>query len=283
MDNDLTVLQTQLTEFGLAVLNYLPSLIGGILIFLIGRWAASLIRKFIIQAGTRVGLDKIIEQTGITTGLKQANIKQSPLELFGTFVYWLILLNIILVALDTLQLSLVADPLRDFIDFLPQILVAIVILVGGALVAQFVGRIVQAAVAGMGVEFHEAVGQMVRFLLLIIVVVIALEHIGLDVTLFTNLITTMIAIAFAGLALAFGLGGRALARNVLAGFYAREVYSQGDTVVINGEEGILIGIGSMNTEVLINDERLVIPNTQLTETAVRVKIESPPNETELTQ
>lgn len=277
MDNDLTILQSQLNELSLAVISYLPSLIGGVLIFLIGRWIAGLVRKFVVRAGIRVGFDKVINQTGITGGLEQADIKQSPLELLATFVYWLILLNILLIALDTLQLSPVADPLRDFIDFLPQILVAIVILIGGALVAQSVGRVVQAAMAGIGVELHEAVGQLVRFLLLIIVIVIALEHLGLDVTLFTNLITTMIAIAFAGLALAFGLGGRGLARNVLAGFYARDVYAQGDTIVINEEEGILIGIGSMNSEVLINDVRLVIPNTQLTETEVRVKVQSSNN------
>ena len=271
MENELTTLQTQLTTLSAAVLNYLPSLIGGILIFVIGRWLANLFKRFLIQFGERIHFNDLIANTGLSKGLAQANIKQTPLELFSQLIYWLILLNLLLVTLDTLQLSLIADPLRDFIDFLPQILAAIVILISGALVAQFIGRIVQGTIASMGVEFHEAIGQLVRVLLLIIVIVIAMEHIGLDVTLFTNLIITMIAIAFAGLALAFGLGGRTLARNVLAGFYARDLYTQGDTVLINGEEGILIGIGSMNAEILFAEERLVIPNTQLTETAVRIK------------
>lgn len=273
MDNDLTTLQAQLIDFGRAVLNYLPSLVGGLLIFLIGLWGARLLVRLFTRLGERIGLNALVDQTGITSGLKQANIKQTPLELIGQFIYWLILLNVLLIALETLRLDVVADPLRSFIAFLPQLLIALVILVVGALVAQFIGRVVQASFAGMGIEFHEALGQMVRGLLLIVVIVIAMEHIGLDVTLFTNLVTYIIAIAFAGLALAFGLGGRELARNVLAGFYARDMYKLGDQLIINGQEGILVGIGTMNAELLVGQERLVIPNTQLTETAVRVRPE----------
>lgn len=276
MENELTALQQQLVDFGSAVLNYLPYLIGGILVFFIGRWVAKLVVKLLTQLGERIGFNNVIEQTGISGGLRQANIKQTPLELTGQLIYWLILLNVLLITLDTLRLTVIADSLRNLIVFLPQILVAVVILVVGALVAQFIGRVVQGAIAGMGVEFHEAIGQMVRGLILIVVVVIAMEHIGLDATLFTNLVTYMIAIIFAGLALAFGLGGRQLARNVLAGFYARDTFNLGDRLIVDGQEGVLIGIGSMNTELLVGEERLVIPNTQLTESAVRVRV--PPSE-----
>ncbi len=278
MENELTALQQQLVDLGSAVLNYLPYLLGGILVFFIGRWVAKLVVKLLTQVGERIGFNELIEQTGISGGLRQANIKQSPLELTALLIYWLILLNVLLIALDTLRLTVIANSLRNLISFLPQILVAVVILVVGALVAQFIGRVVQAAIAGMGVEFHEAIGQMVRGLILIVVVVIAMEHIGLDATLFTNLVTYIIAIIFAGLALAFGLGGRQLARNVLAGFYARDMFKLGDRLIVEGQEGVLIGIGSMNTELLVGEERLVIPNTQLTETAVRVMVPSPPAE-----
>lgn len=278
MENELTALQQQLVDLGSVVLNYLPYLLGGILVFFIGRWVAKLVVKLLTQVGERIGFNELIEQTGISGGLRQANIKQSPLELTVLLIYWLILLNVLLITLDTLRLTVIANSLRNLISFLPQILVAVVILVVGALVAQFIGRVVQAAIAGMGVEFHEAIGQMVRGLILIVVVVIAMEHIGLDATLFTNLVTYIIAIIFAGLALAFGLGGRQLARNVLAGFYARDMFKLGDRLIVEGQEGVLIGIGSMNTELLVGEERLVIPNTQLTETAVRVMVPSPPAE-----
>ncbi|MCB0033439.1 MAG: mechanosensitive ion channel [Anaerolineales bacterium] len=278
MENELTALQQQLVSLGSAVLNYLPYLLGGILVFFLGRWVAKLVAKLLTQVGERIGFNELIEQTGISGGLRQANIKQSPLELTALLIYWLILLNVLLIALDTLRLTVIANSLRNLISFLPQILVAVVILVVGALVAQFIGRVVQAAIAGMGVEFHEAIGQMVRGLILIVVVVIAMEHIGLDATLFTNLVTYIIAIIVAGLALAFGLGGRQLARNVLAGFYARDMFKLGDRLIIDGQEGVLIGIGSMNTELLVGEERLVIPNTQLTETAVRVMGPLPPSE-----
>ena len=60
MENELSTIQIQLTNFGSAVLNYLPSLIGGIVIFFIGRWLAKLVVKLLTQFGERIGFDGII-------------------------------------------------------------------------------------------------------------------------------------------------------------------------------------------------------------------------------
>jgi small-conductance mechanosensitive channel len=91
--------------------------------------------------------------------------------------------------------------------------------------------------------------------------------------LLTNLVTLMVG----GLALAFGLGGRDVARNVLAGFYAREQFATGDTLLIDGEEGTLEGIGTLNTEIHVDEVRLIVPNTRLTEAASESK---PPRDRE---
>jgi small-conductance mechanosensitive channel len=98
-----------------------------------------------------------------------------------------------------------------------------------------------------------------------------LEQLGIDAQILITIFTNVITITVAGLALAFGLGGRDVARNVLAGYYAREQYHAGDVIVINGDEGVLEGIGTMNAEIRVGDDILIVPNTRLTNTAVKIR------------
>ena len=157
------------------------------------------------------------------------------------------------------------------INAAPRLLTALVILLAGWLLAQFLAKTAQAAMKRMGVEFHQEVGQAVNVLLLIMVVIVVLEQLGINASVVSRIFTNVITLVVAGLALAFGLGGRDVARSVLAGYYAREQFVPGGRVVIGGEEGVLEAIGPLNTEIRLGSERLLVPNTTLTETAVKIK------------
>ena len=272
---DFATLQDQLRALGAAIWNYLPNLLGATLLLATGYLFAKLFTRLLQQGVERLGFDKLIAETGMTRALEQAKLTQKPSELLGRIVYWLIMLNLVIIVLRILGLDIIAEPLDQVISYLPQILIALIILVAGIIAAQFMGRVLQAAVASMGVEFSEAVGQLVQFLLIIMVVIISLQVVGLDVTIFTNLIINTFTIIVAGLALAFGLGGRGLAQNVLAGYYAREMFAEGDRVLVAEQEGILIGIGTVNCELLLQaqNERLVLPNRWLTNGQVRIKLQ----------
>jgi hypothetical protein len=120
---------------------------------------------------------------------------------------------------------------------LAYLLAAILILVIGAWLAQVLGKVAQAAVASMGVEFHEGIGQVMQGLLLVDTAVLAVEQLGLNLTFLTDALTNLLTIVAAGLALAFGLGDRDVTRNVLAGYYARDQFAPGDGLVVDGEVG----------------------------------------------
>ena len=100
---------------------------------------------------------------------------------------------------------------------------------------------VEAAVNNMGIEFGKAIANGVRIILLGIVVIVVLQQMGIESQILTDIFVYVVAILLAGLALAFGLGGRGVVRNVLAGFYAREMYALGDTIAIDEAEGTLEG------------------------------------------
>lgn len=268
---DIETLRTTITDIVANTLSYFPRLLTAILILLVGWIIARVIATLVKRLAIRIGFDAILARTGISEGLKKAEIRRSGDDLLGLLVFWTIFLNFLLIGLESLGLTAAVEPLRNLIGLLPRLLAALATLVAGILIAQFLGRAAQAAMASMGVEFHEQVGSGVNMLLIVMVVIVVLEQLGIDATIMTTIFTNVLTIAVAGAALAFGLGGRDVARNVLAGYYAREQFHTGDRLVIDGEEFTLEGINTLNAELRRGDEQLVIPNTRLTHEAIRLR------------
>ncbi|GAB4275209.1 MAG: hypothetical protein Kow0080_24360 [Candidatus Promineifilaceae bacterium] len=268
---DLTVIRTALNNMIANAVSFTPRLFTTILILILGWILSKVIGGVIRKLAERLKLDTLLENTGVSAGLDRAQIKKSGPELLAQFIFWIIFLNFILIAVENLGLNAAVEPMRELIAFLPRLLAALATLVGGVLLAQFLGKAAQAAMSSMGVEFHEEVGQGVNILLIIMVVIVVLEQVGIDSTILSSVFINVLTIVIGGLALAFGLGGRDVAKNVLAGYYAREQFDTGDTIVVDGEEGTLEGIGTLNSEIRVGNELLVVPNTRLTETAVRIR------------
>ena len=268
---DFEIIQNAFSNMVANAIDYVPRLITALIILLAGWLLAKFVATVVQRLGEKVRLEDLLLRTGIKAGLEKAQINRSGTQLLGLLLYWIIFLNFILIALESMGLDAAVTPLRSLIAFLPRLLAALATLTAGVLLAQFLGKAAQAAMSSMGVEFHQEVGQGVNVLLVIMIVIVVLEQLGINASIMTNIFTNVITLAVAGLALAFGLGGRDVARSVLAGYYAREQFALGDRVNIDGEEGTLEAIGPLNAEIRLGSERLIVPNTVLTETAVKIK------------
>ena len=268
---DFEIIQNAFSNMVANAIDYVPRLITALIILLAGWLLAKFVATVVQRLGEKVRLEDLLLRTGIKAGLEKAQINRSGTQLLGLLLYWIIFLNFILIALESMGLDAAVTPLRSLIAFLPRLLAALATLTAGVLLAQFLGKAAQAAMSSMGVEFHQEVGQGVNVLLIIMIVIVVLEQLGINASIMTNIFTNVITLAVAGLALAFGLGGRDVARSVLAGYYAREQFALGDRVNIDGEEGTLEAIGPLNAEIRLGSERLIVPNTVLTETAVKIK------------
>ncbi|MCB8980833.1 MAG: mechanosensitive ion channel [Ardenticatenaceae bacterium] len=268
---DFEIIQNAFNNMVANAIDYVPRLVTALIILLAGWLLAKIVATIVQRLAAKVRLEELLARTGIKAGLEKAQINRTGTQILGMLLYWIIFLNFILLALESLGLDAAVTPLRSLIAFLPRLLAALATLTAGVLLAQFLGKAAQAAMSSMGVEFHQEVGQGVNVLLIIMIVIVVLEQLGINASIMTNIFTNVITLAVAGLALAFGLGGRDVARSVLAGYYAREQFALGDRVIINDEEGILEAIGPLNAEIRLGGERLVVPNTVLTETAVKIK------------
>lgn len=269
LEQILDALNETLTDMVISIFNFIPLFIIGLLILLIGYVIARVLRTAITRGGQRVGLDSVLERAGMTSQLASAGIEQSPSALIGTIFYYLVFLNFLLAALDRMGLQDAVMPLKRLIDFLPTAIAGLVTFVIGFMLAQFIGKTVSGALQSAGIDFHQTLGGVAQFLVSSMVVVVVMEQIGLQASMLTTILSATVIVIIGGLALAFGLGGQGVTRNVLAGFYARELFATGDILIIDGQEGSLEAIGTLNSEIRMGGEHLIIPNSRLTEGNIR--------------
>ncbi len=264
-----TALQDTLNQMITGFTNFIPLMIIGVIIIILGYALAAVLRMIVTRAGARLGIDAALARAGLSDQLVAAGVEKTPSALLGTIIFYMVVLNFLLAALEQMGLEDAVTPLQRLIDFLPTAIAGLITFVVGIMIAQFLGKTVSGALKSAGIEFHQTLGSATQMLVGGIVVVVVMEQIGLEASVLTTILSATIIVIIAGLALAFGLGGQTVTKNVLAGFYSRELFATGDVVIVDGEEGVLEGIGTLNAEIRIGADRLTVPNSRLTEGDVR--------------
>lgn len=269
-----------LREIVTILAGWAPRLLGAVVWLTLG-WVTAWLVQFIL-AGTlrRVGLDKLLERAGVAQFLSNAGFDPSASKLLARLIYWLVLLVFVLAATESLGLSRVVETLSGLVGFLPNVLAAVLILLFGGLLARVAGDAVGGLAAQGGVSTGPLLGQLVRYALLAFVAILALEQLQVQTTLLIAVAIALIASTALTLALAFGLGTRELARNIMAGFHAKESFTTGQHLQIHGKgggdrAGRLRNIGTVKSVLETEAGLLSLPNSVLTDEAVLIVAEHP--------
>jgi small-conductance mechanosensitive channel len=245
------------------VASWLPSLVAALLLLFLGWLLATLGRAIVRGLLRRLGLDRLAERTGITNALIRMGLDGSASRLLGRLVYWLIFLLFILAAAESLGLPGVTETLGVLVAYLPNILAAVLILLLGSILAHIVGDAVGALAVGSGVGGGPVLGRATRYTILIVTVILALEQLNIQTTLLVALAVILVATIALTLGLAFGMGNRELARNIMAGFHAKEMFNPGQTLTIRNHTGRLVSIGPVASVLETENGRVSIPNQAL--------------------
>ncbi|MGW8319555.1 MAG: mechanosensitive ion channel family protein [Candidatus Promineifilaceae bacterium] len=252
------------------IVAWLPSLLGALLWLLLGWIVARLLQFILSNLLRRVGLDRVAERAGATQVLTNAGLNPSASYLIARVVYWLILLVFVLAAAESLGLQGVVETLRTVIAYVPNILAAALILLLGSLIARLLGDAVGALAVQSGLSSGVIVGQAVRYILLIFVGILTLGQLGIQTTLLTTVIIVLITAIALSLALAFGIGSRDLARNIMAGMHAKETFVIGQQLQVREQTGQLVSIGPVKVTIETQNGLISFPNSVLIEEEVAI-------------
>lgn len=251
------------------VVEAIPRVIVGIVVAIALLGVAKLIERLLRALLTRLRFDALLEQAGVDKTLQRLGIRQSLNHVLPRLAYFLLLFLFARTAADAFGLVAISEAIAALFAFLPNVIAAILLVVVGTSVSQFAGRTVTQAAEDSGIEFAKPLGTLVSALILFIVGVMAIGQLRFD----TDMVRIVTVCTLSGLALAFGLsvglGTRDITRNILAGFYARKVFTPGDPIEIRGERGVLKGITATMTLIEQESGVVTVANTAFLDEAVR--------------
>ena len=204
-----------LTSFWTQLASFIPQLLGAILALVLGWILAKLARSGVMRLMTLLKFDRATEKSGLEAFMKHADLDLSLASVIGNLVYWLIILVMIVTVANSLGLHMVADLFNKVVLYIPNVIVAILVLVFGTILARFINRLVFAWLNNMEFDGALTVSTFSEYAMMVFVFFIAMEQLQIA----TELLTAAFIIAFGAVglafAIAFGLGARDWASRVV--------------------------------------------------------------------
>jgi small-conductance mechanosensitive channel len=199
-------------------IEFLPNLLGAIVIFIIGWVVAVLLGKLAAQVIRALRIDQILEKMGFKKSLERANMKLDSGKFVGELVKWFFIVVFLMAATDILGLPQVTEFLKRVLLYIPQLIVAVLILLAAVLIANFLQKLVKASVEAAGLKSANFLASVTKWSILIFAVLAALLQLGIVPALIQTLFTGFVAALTISFGLAFGLGGKDTAVQVLNRF-----------------------------------------------------------------
>ncbi len=194
---------------------FVPRLLGMAVLVLIGLLLGWILGKLIRKGLGAVHFDKFCAQIGLTAVLERGNIHRPGSELLASVAYWLIVLNFFMIGLRTLDETVMSLVFSRFFAYLPNLIIAIFILVAGMMLSRFIGRSVLIGAVNSQLPSARLLSMGVQVMIMIFILSLALEQLGIGKSTIVATFSILFGGVVLGLAIAFGLGGRDLARQFL--------------------------------------------------------------------
>jgi hypothetical protein len=197
------------------LLFFLPNLLTSLIILIIGIVLAYVLKIVVSRFLRAIKLDRFAERSGLFEVLSKSGVKESSSTLISKVIEWLTVLTFVIIAMQNLKIPTVERLVERLFLYLPNIFVAAMILVLGYLLSNFFGRAVLIASVNSGIKSSGLIGKCTRFAVFILSATMALEQLGIG----KDTVIIAFTVVFGGLvlamAIAFGLGGKDIARDYL--------------------------------------------------------------------
>jgi Conserved TM helix len=197
----------------------IPKIIAFAAILIIGWIIAALIARAVAAVLRRVRFNELSTQSGFTGFVQNMGLDTDASGAIALTAKWFIRLIALVVAFDALGLPAVSDVLRQLLMWIPNLVVGIVVLVIGGLAANALGKLVRGATAQAELGSPDLFAKIAKVMVWAFAIMIAVNQIGVAETLVNTLFTAVVGAAALALGLAFGLGGRETAAEILRRWY----------------------------------------------------------------
>jgi len=203
------------------LLGGIPKVIAFLLILIVGWIIASIVSKVITSVLHAVKFNDMAQRSGLAGFVKDMGVDTDSSGVLAGIVKWFIRLIFLVAAFDALGLPAVSAVLQQFLLWIPNLVVALVVLVIGGLLAKALASIVRGATAEAQLGNPDLMANIARIAVMAFAIIIAVNQIGIASTLVNTLFMGFVATFVLAFGLAFGLGGREVAAQITQNWYAQ--------------------------------------------------------------
>lgn len=210
------VLAQSFRDLWLGVAHFIPNLVVAIIIFIAGWIVGSLLGRVVSQITKSLKVDNALRSAGAESLLNRAGFRLNSGRFLGGLVKWFVIVVFLVAAFDVLGLSQVNDFLQQVVLlYLPQVIVAVLILLVAALIADAMQSVVKGSAKAAEVKSANFLGNVTKWAIWTFAVLMALYQLGVAAAFVQTLFTGFVVALSLAIGLAFGLGGKDTATKIL--------------------------------------------------------------------
>lgn len=256
------------SELSVNVAGFLPNLVGAFLILLVGWGVSRSLEAIAARALRTVGLDGIAARLNISTVLDRAGIDFTLSRIVARLLFWVVMLTFILSSIETLGLSAVTSTIDRLIAFIPNVIGAVLIGIGGLLLGRFASTLVSSGAAAAGIPSAPRLGFLAQLAVVALMLVLAADQLGITTSIFVIPFTVALGSAGFAIGLAFALGARPVITHIMAGHFLKQSLPHNVSIEIDGHRGLVERVGAVDTLIRSDDRVWTVPNGQLLDRVV---------------
>jgi hypothetical protein len=222
-----TAMMTSMAAAMAMFFSAIPKIIGFAIILIVGWLLASLVEKGVAAILRTVRFNDLAGRSGLADFVSKMGTGTDASGMIGLVVKWFIRLIALVVAFDALGLPAVSDVLRQLLLWLPNVVVALVVLVIGGLAARALSNLIRGAAAEGGLGNPDFLAKLASVMVWAFAIVVAVNQIGIATALVNTLFMAFVGAIALGAGLAFGLGGKDTAAEIVRNWYTKARQNSG--------------------------------------------------------
>ena len=157
----------------------LPKILGALIILIIGWIIAKLLKRLFVKLLKLVKFNFLTEKSGIEKFLKEGGVKTDSIEVLGTLLYWIVMLIVIMATLNSLNLTAASALFNEIMLYIPNIIVAIVILIIGIYLARMVSQIIKTSLKSMQDKTADLISKISYVIIIILTIFLTLGQLNI--------------------------------------------------------------------------------------------------------
>src|SRR5919109_1120286 len=202
-------------------LGAIPRIIGFLVILIIGWFIAGLLASAVAALLRAVRFNDLAERSGFSGFVRNMGVRKDASGMLADIVKWFVRLIVLVVAFDALGLPAVSAVLQQFLLWIPNLIVAVVVLVIAGLAANALSNLIRGATAQAGFDNPDLLATITRIAIWAFGIVVAVNQLGIAQELVNTLFMGFVGALALAAGLAFGLGGRDTAGQIVQNWYNR--------------------------------------------------------------